>query len=111
MARKCDLTDVGVMSGNSVSHSCIKTKRKFLPNLQNASFKSDVLGVKLNFKLASKTIRTINKYGSLDAFLINANNNKLSEKGQKLRKRIKKILIERNEYLDIKILKDNKKVA
>ena len=48
MSRTCDLTNVGVLSGNKVSHSAIKTKRRFLPNLQNVSLKSDTLNV--NFK-------------------------------------------------------------
>ena len=71
MSNKCDLTGVGVMSGNNVSKSKRRTKRQFLPNLKEVVLKSDVLGVNVKLKIATNTLRTVNKYGSLDSFIIN----------------------------------------
>jgi len=103
MSRRCDLLNVSPMSGNNVSHSNRKTKRRFLPNLNKLSFKSDALGVKLNFKVASSTLRTINKYGNIDNFLINYRFNKLSEAAKTFRNSVKKSLIKKGEYEAIKI--------
>lgn len=105
MSRVCDLTNVGVLYGNKVSHSAIKNKRKFLPNLQNINLKSDTLNQNFNFRVLAKTLRTINKYGSLDSFLINYSYNQLSDKGKKLRSQIMKKLMQTGEYENIKIIK------
>lgn len=110
MSRKCDLLAVGVMSGNKVSHSNRKTKRKFLPNLQSLSFKSDSLGVELNFRVAASTLRTINKYGSIDNFLVNYRYAKLSTEGRKLRIKIKQKLIKAGKLDEVKIVKEKKKI-
>ena len=96
MAKRCDLTGIDVMTGNNVSHSKRHTKRRFLPNLQNVTLKSDTLGVNITLKVAAKTLRTINKYGNLDSFLINYGYAKLSENGQSLRKKVKDSLFEEN---------------
>ena len=77
------------MSGNKVSHSNRKTKRRFLPNLKLITFFSDTLGANLNLKVATSTLRTINKYGNIDNFLVQFRFNKLSEKAQSLRIKIK----------------------
>ena len=108
MSRTCELTNIGVATGNKVSHSAIKTKRRFLPNLQNVSLRSDALGIDLNLRLATRTIRTINKYGSLDSFLVNYGYSKLSEKGKTLRRRVMKKLIETNKLEEVKIIKSKK---
>ena len=108
MSRVCDLTNLSSQRGHSVSNSNIKTKRRFLPNLKNVSLKSDILGVNVNLRLATKTIRTINKYGNLDSFLINYGYNKLSDKGRQLRKEIKNRLIAEGKYDDVKIVKEKK---
>ena len=104
MSRVCDLTNLSSQRGHSVSNSNIKTKRRFLPNLKNVSLKSDILNVTVNLRLATKTIRTINKYGNLDSFLINYGYNKLSDKGRQLRKEIKNRLIAEGKYDDVKIV-------
>ena len=103
MSRRCDLLDVSPMSGNNVSHSNRKTKRRFLPNLNKLSFKSEALGVKLNFKVASSTLRTINKYGDIDNFLINYRFNKLSDTAKTFRNNIKRALIKKGEFDNLKI--------
>lgn len=110
MSRNCDLTNIGVVSGNRVSHSNIKTKRRFLPNLQHVSLRSDILGININLKLATKTIRTINKYGSLDSFLVNYGYNKLSAEGRKLRRKVIKKLSEKNQISEIKIIKKRNRI-
>ncbi len=97
MAKKCEILGVGVASGNNVSHSNRKTKRRFYPNLKNVSFKSDVLGVNLTLKVAASTLRTINKYGNIDIFLVNFSYLKLSDEARKLRTKIKKKLIKESK--------------
>ena len=109
MSRTCDLTEKKVLTGNKVSHSAIKTKRRFLPNLQKVTLRSDALNLNFNLKLATKTIRTINKYGSLDSFLVNYGYTKLSDKGKALRRRVTKKLIETNQLENVKIIRKNSK--
>lgn len=108
MSKKCELLGVGIMSGNNVSHSNRKTKRKFYPNLRAITFKSDSLGVNLNFKVATSTLRTINKYGNIDNFLVNYRFNKLTEQAKKLRVKIKRKLIKIGKIDEVKIVKDKK---
>lgn len=108
MSNKCDILKVSVMSGNNVSHSNRKTRRRFLPNLKNVSLKSEVLGTSINIKVAASTLRTINKYGNIDNFLVNYRFAKLSLKAQKLRNQIKKKLIKNGKLDDIKIVNDKK---
>ncbi len=111
MSRKCELLSVGVMSGNKVSHSNRKTRRRFLPNLKEVSLKSEVLGGDVKLKIAASTLRTINKYGNIDNFLVNCRNAKLTESAQKLRRQIKKKLIKLGKLEEVKIVKEKKAVA
>ena len=67
MARKCPVTGKGVQVGHNVSHSNIKTKRRFLPNLQTISLLSDTLGP-VRMRLSAAAIRTIEFKGGIDAF-------------------------------------------
>ena len=78
MSSKCELTGKKYLSGNNVSHAKNRTKRRFLPNLQNISFLSDKLGKKIQLKVAASTIRTVEKKGGLDEYLISTSNTKLS---------------------------------
>ena len=88
MSSKCELTGKKYLSGNNVSHAKNRTKRRFLPNLQNISFLSDKLGKKIQLKVAASTIRTVEKKGGFDEFLINTPNSKLPTKAKKLKKAI-----------------------
>jgi len=97
MSKKCDLLGVAPVSGNNVSHSNRKTKRRFLPNLNKLSFFSDALGVKLNFRIAASTLRTINKYGNIDNFLANYRFNKLTDEAKKVRAKVKKSLVKKGQ--------------
>jgi len=78
MAKKCEISGIGVMSGNNVSHANNRSRRRFLPNLQVVSLLSDVLGKVFKLKIAAKTLRSIEHNGGLDAYLESTSNNKLS---------------------------------
>ena len=88
MTMKCELTGKTFQTGNNVSHAKNRTKRRFMPNLQNISFISEILGQKIQLKVAASTIRTVEKKGGLDDFLLTTPNSKLPEKAQKLKKSI-----------------------
>ncbi len=108
MSKKCELLAVGVMSGNNVSHSNRKTKRRFLPNLKTVALKSDVLGVNLKLKVTASTLRTVNKYGNIDNFLVNYRYLKLTDLARKLRGKVKKKLEKEGRLNEIKIVKESK---
>ncbi len=88
MARRCMITGKGVMSGNNVSHANNRTRRRFLPNMQEQSFFSDVLGTSIQIRLSTNGIRTIEHNGGLDAFLLGTPNRRLPEDAQTLKRRI-----------------------
>jgi large subunit ribosomal protein L28 len=90
MARRCDFTGKGVQTGNNVSHANNKTRRRFLPNLQRASLMSDVLGEAVRLRLTTRAIRTIEKRGGLDAFLLSTPNAKLGRSARVLKRRVEK---------------------
>ena len=90
MARKCEISGTGVMSGNNVSHANNKTRRRFLPNLQVVSLLSDVLGKVFKLKVCSKTLRTIEHNGGLDSYLESTSNNKLTDEAKRIKKAIAK---------------------
>jgi len=88
MARRCMITGKGVLSGNNVSHANNKTRRRYLPNLQEQSFFSDVLGTSIQIRLTTNGIRTIEHNGGLDAFLIGTPDRRLPEEAQSLKRSI-----------------------
>jgi large subunit ribosomal protein L28 len=90
MTKRCELTDVGAQSGNMVSHSNRKSRRRFVPNLNAVSVRSDALKQTLHLRLTAATLRSIDHNGGLDNFLVTATASKLSEYAQKLRRKIKK---------------------
>ena len=87
MARKCPVTGKGVLVGHNVSHSNIKTKRRFLPNLQTLSLLSDALGP-VRLRLSTTAIRTIEFKGGIDAFVKATPDRKLSPEIRRLKRRI-----------------------
>ena len=89
MARRCDITGKGVMSGNNVSHAHNKTRRRFLPNVQKMTLLSETLGP-LRLKIAVATLRAIERNGGLDSYLLGSSESKLTNEAIKLRNRIKK---------------------
>ena len=88
MSMKCELTGKKHQTGNNVSHARNRTKRRFLPNLQNISFLSEKLGKKIQLRVATSTIRTVEKKGGIDEFLINTSNTKLPSEAIKIKKLI-----------------------
>jgi len=88
MSTKCQLTGKTYLSGNNVSHAKNRTRRRFLPNLQNISFLSEKLGKIIQLKVATSTIRTVEKKGGLDQYLMKTPNTKLPSDALKLKKRI-----------------------
>lgn len=90
MSRRCDVTGKGVQSGNNVSHAKNKTRRRFLPNLQKASFLSETLGRTVQMRLSARGIRTIEFKGGIDAFLSSTPARKLSGEALTLKKQIAK---------------------
>jgi large subunit ribosomal protein L28 len=90
MSRRCQITGKGVLSGNNVSHANNKTRRRFLPNLQETSLLSDILGMSVRMRLSTRALRTIEHNGGLDSFLIGTPNRDLPEEAQSLKRRIAK---------------------
>ena len=92
MARRCAITGKSVMSGNNVSHAHNKTRRRFLPNLQNASLLSEALGRTVSLRLSTRAIRTVEHRGGLDACLLKTPNDSLSSEALKVKRQIKRAL-------------------
>lgn len=96
MARRCDITGKGVMTGNNVSHAMNKTRRRFLPNVQNTRVMSDILGEWVRLCVSTQGLRTIEHNGGLDAFLLNTPNRKLAPEAVKIKRRIEKAQAKKN---------------
>ena len=90
MARRCIVTGKGVQTGNNVSHANNRTRRRYLPNLQNVSLQSDVLGEAVRMRITTSALRTLEKNGGLDAWLLGTSNVKLTTEARKLKRRIVK---------------------
>ena len=90
MSRRCDLTGKGVLVGHKVSHSNMKTKRRFLPNLLNVTMMSDALGRSVRLKVSANALKSVDHRGGLDAFLLRAKNDVLAPKARDLKKAIQK---------------------
>ena len=88
MAKRCQLTGKGVMSGNNVSHANNRTRRRFLPNSLSTSMQSEILDRKVSLRVSTSAMRTVEKHGGLDAFLLQARNSELAEEAQQLKREI-----------------------
>jgi large subunit ribosomal protein L28 len=88
MAKRCQITGKTVMSGNNVSHANNRTRRRFLPNLQSASMQSEILNRKVSLRVSTSAMRTVEKHGGLDAFLLQARNAELADEAQLLKREI-----------------------
>ena len=88
MARRCELTGKGVLSGHNVSHANNKTKRKFRPNLSEVSLISDKLDRTVKLKISKHALRSIDHNGGLDAFIIKQNDDNLSDRARRLKREI-----------------------
>lgn len=90
MSRRCELTGKGALVGHTVSHSNIKTKRRFLPNLVNVTLRSEVLGRAVRLRISANALRSVDHRGGLDAFLIKAADAGLSKRARELKREIAK---------------------
>ena len=90
MSRRCDLTGKGPQVGHKVSHSNIKTKRRFLPNLCNVTMISDALGRSVRLRVSANAIKSVDHNGGLDAFLLKAKDDNLSKHALDIKRQIEK---------------------
>jgi large subunit ribosomal protein L28 len=92
MSRRCELTGKGVLSGQNVSHANNRTKRVFRPNLQTVSLASESLGREVTLKVSMQALKTIDRKGGLDVFLLKAKDSVLSQRALRLKKQVAKRL-------------------
>jgi large subunit ribosomal protein L28 len=90
MSRRCELSGKKPLVGHKVSHSNIKTKRRFLPNLRNVTLISDTLGRRIRLRVSANALKTVDHRGGLDAFLLKANNDELAPRVLELKRQIVK---------------------
>ena len=96
MSRVCELTGKGRQVGNNVSHANNKTKRVFLPNLQDVTLISDVLERSVKLRVSTHGLRSVEHVGGLDNWLVKTGDEKLSPKARKLKREIAKKVAETN---------------
>jgi large subunit ribosomal protein L28 len=92
MARRCELTGKEPQFGHNVAHSNRKTNRRFDPNLQRATLYSDALRRKVPLRVCTRALRTVQKHGGLDAYLLATADANLAPEGQRLKRKVKKAL-------------------
>jgi large subunit ribosomal protein L28 len=90
MSRRCELTGKGPMTGNNVSHANNKTRRRFLPNLNDVSLMSETLGRTFKLRISASALRTVDHRGGLDAFLMKADDADLSPNALKIKRDVSK---------------------
>jgi len=90
MSRRCELTGKAAQVGHKVSHSNIKTKRRFLPNLVNVTMISDALGRSVRLRVSTNALKSVDHRGGLDAFLVKARDGELSVRALDLKRQIAK---------------------
>ena len=90
MARVCELSGKKVMTGNNVSQANNRTKRKFLPNLNNVSLVSEKLDLTIRFRISANALRSVEHAGGLDNFLLKSKDDNLSPKAKRLKNKILK---------------------
>lgn len=92
MSRRCELTGKGLLVGNNVSHANNKTKKIFRPNLQVISLASDALGQSYKLRISMNALRSVDRSGGLDAFLLKSRDGILSDRALRLKRQIAKKL-------------------
>ena len=90
MSRRCELTGKSALVGHKVSHSNIKTKRRFLPNLLNVTLISDTLGRSFKLRISANALKSVDHRGGLDAFLMKARDSELAPRVLDLKREIRK---------------------
>lgn len=92
MSRVCELTGKGPMTGNNVSHAKNRTRRRFLPNLNEVTLQSETLGRSFRLRISAAALRTVDHRGGLDAFMAKAKDSELSARALKIKKDIAKAM-------------------
>ena len=100
MARRCALTGKGVMTGNNVSHANNKTKRRFLPNLRRQRLYSETLGESVRLRISNHALRTVERRGGLDGYLMKASDGELPGDLRRLKRRLVAARAEREAPAD-----------
>jgi len=90
MSRRCELTGKGVLTGHNVSHANNKTKRVFRPNLQAISLASEALGQDVRLKISMNALRSVDRAGGIDAYLLKAKDSVLSERALRIKRLVAK---------------------
>ncbi|MEO1001118.1 MAG: 50S ribosomal protein L28 [Pseudomonadota bacterium] len=90
MSRRCELSGKAVMTGNNVSHANNKTRRRFLPNLNQVTLESEALGRSFRFRVAASALRTVDHRGGLDAYLLKTADDDLSARALKVKRDVEK---------------------
>lgn len=96
MSQRCQLTGTGPQFGHNVSHSNVKTKRRFEPNLQRATLFSDALGRKVGLRVTTRALRSVTRAGGLDPFLLRTDDAKLAPVGLRLKRQLQRALAGRS---------------
>lgn len=92
MPRVCQLTGKMGKAGHNVAHSNKKTNRRFEPNLQRVTLHSDALRRDVSLRICTRALRTVQKHGGLDAFLVKAADQDLGETGLRLKRKVRKAM-------------------
>ena len=92
MSRRCVVTGKGVLTGNNVSHANNKSRRRFLPNLQETAVLSDALGQMVRLRVSTRGLKTIEHNGGIDAFLLSVTDSKLTTEALRLKRRVQRAL-------------------
>jgi large subunit ribosomal protein L28 len=96
MSRRCQITGKGVLTGNNVSHANNKTRRRFLPNLQETTLLSDTLGASVRLRISTRAMRSIEHNGGIDAFLLATPDRRLPEEARIVKRRIERTRAKRD---------------
>ena len=94
MSRVCELTGKGPMSGNNVSHANNRTRRRFLPNLNDVTLMSETTGKSYGLRISAAGLRSVDHRGGLDAFLAKARDADLSDRALKIKREIEKTRVQ-----------------
>lgn len=92
MARRCEICEKGRQVGHKVSHSNIKTKRRFLPNLTNVTLQSEALKQNVRLRVSTNALKSVDHRGGLDAFLMKARDTELSPRALEIKRKVRKAL-------------------
>lgn len=94
MSKVCEFSGKKIQYGNRVSHANNKKRHRFMPNLQHVSFLSEILGTKVRVRLSTNAVRTVEKLGGVDKYLLKVSESVLSPRFKRLKKLIEEKSVE-----------------